>query len=168
MSFPFGTILDFHFFIIELKKLDWRTYIKQENPVAAALLSKMGYTKDERIKVKIEFFRILMKLQLDKAREKLLTGFFETYLEFNAEEEQQFLEEVKRLDKKESEKVMEIMTSYEKKGMQIGMEKGIEKGVIKVAKRMIERNKPLEEIVDMTELSIDVVEQLMKEANSSN
>src|SRR5690554_3727846 len=113
---------------IELKKQNWRKFIHQNNPVAAALLSKMGYTVDERVKVKLEFFKLLTRLELDKARETLITGFFESYLQLNDEEEKVFFEEVKKMDKKERDEVMEIMTSYERKGMEKGIEKGIEKG----------------------------------------
>lgn len=39
---------------VELSTMDWRKYLKSNNPVAAALLSKMGYSKSERIQVKKE------------------------------------------------------------------------------------------------------------------
>jgi hypothetical protein len=35
--------MQFRYYKIELKKLNWREYIKVSNPVAAALLSKMGF-----------------------------------------------------------------------------------------------------------------------------
>src|SRR5690554_6095856 len=128
ISFPFKTILEFSYFTIELKKQNWRKFIHQNNPVAAALLSKMGYTDDERVKVKLEFFKLLTKLKLDKARETLIAGFFESCLQLNDDEEKVFFEEVKKMDKKERDEVMEIMTSYERKGLEKGIEKGIEKG----------------------------------------
>ncbi|WP_047758235.1 Rpn family recombination-promoting nuclease/putative transposase, partial [Geobacillus sp. ZGt-1] len=42
VQFPFLTVLDFRFLTVELRKLPWRAYIRHDNPVAAALLSKMG------------------------------------------------------------------------------------------------------------------------------
>jgi hypothetical protein len=48
--------------------------------VAAALLSKMGFKPGEKVKVKLEFMRMLVWMNLDPARMELLAGFFETYL----------------------------------------------------------------------------------------
>lgn len=45
MVFPFKQILKFNYYIVELRKMNWREFIKQDNPVAAALLSKMRYNK---------------------------------------------------------------------------------------------------------------------------
>lgn len=44
VSFPFFHVLTFEFLKVELKKMNWRTYIHAKKPIAAALLSKMGYT----------------------------------------------------------------------------------------------------------------------------
>ncbi|MDG5788840.1 transposase [Evansella sp. AB-P1] len=163
MNFPFAEILHFNYLSIELKKKNWRDYIRNENPVAAALLSKMGYNMDERIEVKKEFFRIIIRLELDKARESLLTGFFETYLKLTDDEEYRFKEEVKAMDPKEGERIMEVITSYER----IGMEKGMEKGIEKVAKRMLEKGKQVDEIAELTGLSIVDVDRLREEISKN-
>jgi len=164
MNFPFLDVLQFQYLAVELKKKNWRDYIRQENPVAAALLSKMGYNKSERVDIKKEFFRIIIRLELDQARESLITGFFETYLKLSDAEEQQFKEEVKEMDPKEGEKIMEVITSYERKGreegIQRGMEKGREEGIIQVAKRMLAKGKQVDEVADLTDLSITDVEKL--------
>ncbi|MDQ0254437.1 putative transposase/invertase (TIGR01784 family) [Evansella vedderi] len=115
----------------------------------------MGYNSSEKIEVKKAFFRMLLRLELDKARESLIAGFFDTYLKLNEKEEKLFLEEVRSMSSKEGEKIMEIMTSYERKG--------IEKGVMKVAKRMLLKNMPMEEIVDITGLPMEEIERLKEE-----
>lgn len=66
--------------MVELKKMNWRDYIQSDNPVAAALLAKMGYSKDEKVQVKMEFLRMLVRMQLNPARTRFITGFFEQYL----------------------------------------------------------------------------------------
>jgi hypothetical protein len=38
---------------LELKKLSWWEYVQRDNPVAAALLSKMGFTEKEKVLVKL-------------------------------------------------------------------------------------------------------------------
>ena len=48
LEFPFMSVLDFHFHDPGIKEHNWRNYIRSNNPVAAALLSKMGYRKQER------------------------------------------------------------------------------------------------------------------------
>ena len=71
LGFPFLDVLQFRFHTLVLKKRDWRDYITSDNPVAAALLSKMGYKREEKVRVKVEFIRILTRLQLDPARMQL-------------------------------------------------------------------------------------------------
>ncbi|QDI91945.1 hypothetical protein EPH95_12795 [Salicibibacter halophilus] len=92
---PFLDVVKFNYLTVELIKLSWRDFIRQDNPVAGALLSKMGYTKEEKIEVKKEFLRMLVRLDLDPARNQLLTTFFETYLTLTDEEEYTLQEEVK-------------------------------------------------------------------------
>ncbi len=168
LTFPFADILQFNYLSVELKKKNWREYIRQENPVAAALLSKMGYTNDEKVEIKKEFFRILIRLELDPAKQTLLTGFFETYLTLNEEEEHKFKEEVKAMEPKEGEKIMEVITSYERKGIELGRKEGIEQGIALVAQRMLEQGKDVEEIVTYTGLSTEKIERLKEEIRNEN
>ncbi|MDG5789892.1 transposase [Evansella sp. AB-P1] len=104
-----------------------------------------------------------MEDRLDRARESLLTGFFETYLKLTDDEENQFQEEVKAMDPKEAKKIMEVITSYERKGIEQGIEQGKEQGLGQVAKRMLSKGKQVEEIADLTGLSISDVERLKEE-----
>lgn len=60
ISFPFFHVLTFNFLTLELRKKNWREYIESDNPVAAALLSKMGYTEREKVEVKLEFLKMLV------------------------------------------------------------------------------------------------------------
>ena len=53
MDFPFMSVLNFHFLTLELKKHNWRSFIRSNNPVAAALLSKMNYQPKEKVQVKL-------------------------------------------------------------------------------------------------------------------
>ena len=114
LTFPFKEVLNFQYYTIELRKNNWRDYLKQDNPIAAALLSKMGYTKEERVQVKKEFLRMLVRLELDPARMHLITGFFDTYLILNDIEERQLQEEIQMLNPEEEEKIMELKTNWEK------------------------------------------------------
>ena len=116
LAFPFLDVLQFCFYKLELKKRNWRDYIQSNNPAAAALLSKMGYSQEEKVRVKIEFMRMLTRMRLDPARMKLLIGFFETYLKLNETEENEFEAELNMLEPKEASKVIELTTTWHERG----------------------------------------------------
>src|SRR5690625_422055 len=63
MCFGDLEVLKFHYLTLHLQKQNWRKYIGKNNPVSAALLSKMGYDADERVKVKLKFLQILTRLK---------------------------------------------------------------------------------------------------------
>src|SRR5699024_5596657 len=166
-------VLRFSYVTLHLKKLDWRTFIKNDNPVSAALLSKMGYTNDERVQVKLEFFKILARLKLDRENTGLLLGFFESYLSLTTEEEETFVKQAKRLDN--AEEILEIPISYEEKGKEIGKEIGKEMGQkigekigreetqSTIALNMLRKGLDTEFIADTTMLSKDAIVELRKQ-----
>ncbi|MBB5172431.1 Rpn family recombination-promoting nuclease/putative transposase [Texcoconibacillus texcoconensis] len=154
MKFPFTDVLQFDFLTLQLKKKNWRDFIRSDNPVAAALLSKMGYTKSEKIEVKKEFLRMLARMNVDMARQTLLSGFFETYLKLSPEEEEQLISEVKKMDNQEGEKVMELMVSYERRG------------IVNVARNMLKKEADEDFIVEVTGLSHEEVRSLKEEIDS--
>ncbi len=137
LEFPFMNVLDFHFLKLELRKHNWRDYIRSNNPVAAALLSKMKYQEKERVQVKLEFLRMLVYMELDPARMTLLTGFFETYLRLNETEERKLEEEMGKMDKKEARKMIELTTSWEEKGRIEGRIEGRTAGKIEGQSEML-------------------------------
>ena len=146
----FGTfnVVRFNFFKIQLKTMKWKDYINSNNPVAAALLSKMNYIKKDRVKVKAEFLRMILKLNLDPARMTLLQVFFDTYLSLNQIEEEKLLKIIKASP--EEEKILELMTNYEKRGM----EKGIRELVLKLlGKQLGDLSSEIRETITTFELS---------------
>src|SRR5699024_12080821 len=48
IDFPTFPVLEFRYLQLHLIKKNWRVFIHKDNPAAAALLSKMGYTEKER------------------------------------------------------------------------------------------------------------------------
>ncbi|SDN91181.1 transposase [Bacillus sp. OK048] len=131
VSFPFFHVLTFQFLKLELKRMNWRSFIHTNNPVAAALLSKMGYTVKEKVQVKKEFLRMLVKMELNSAKAELINGFFETYLTLNRSEEEELMEEIKQLDKHESEQIIKLPNSWREKGIAEGIQKGRAEGIQK-------------------------------------
>ncbi|PIC03682.1 transposase, partial [Anoxybacillus flavithermus] len=129
---------------------------------AAALLSKMGYTESERVELKKQFLRMIVRMELDEAKQRLLIGFFETYVKLSDEEEQQLRNEVNEMETKEKEKVLELLISYEQKGIQKGIQKGKKEGLeegFKQGMKHLVRNmskkgmtpKEIAALVDLTE-----------------
>ncbi|WP_407270359.1 Rpn family recombination-promoting nuclease/putative transposase [Radiobacillus sp. PE A8.2] len=128
MEFPFFHVLTFKYLMVELRKINWRNYIEYNNPVAAALLSKMGYTEKERVQVKKEFLRMIVKLEINPAKSELINGFFESYLSLNEKEEEQLMKEIKELSPQEGEPILQLPNSWRDKGLREGRQQGIQEG----------------------------------------
>jgi hypothetical protein len=126
VSFPDQTVLKFQYKVIQLNRLSWRDFINKRNPAACALMAKMNIAPKDRPKVKSECMRILMSLKLDPARTRLIGVFIDTYLKLNAEEMKEFHREMGDWPKEERNEAMELMTSWEEKGMERGLQKGKE------------------------------------------
>ncbi|GAB3049819.1 Rpn family recombination-promoting nuclease/putative transposase [Virgibacillus ainsalahensis] len=165
MEFPFFHVLSFHFLMLELRKMNWRDYLQSDNPVAAALLSKMNYAKEERIQVKKEFLRMLVNMELNPAKTRLINGFFETYLKLDEREEAVLMEEIKRMD--DGGKLLELPNSWEEKGIEKGKEVGKKEGKIDekrtIAREMLKEGSSIEFIAKVTRLDKVEIENIKKE-----
>jgi hypothetical protein len=176
VGFPFLNVLRFQFYTLELQKRNWRDYVRSGNPAAAALMSKMGYQPEEKVQVKLEFLRMLTKMRLDPARMTLLTGFFETYLKLNQQEEKLLEIELNQLPAEEVDKIMEITTSWHEKGRMEGEAAGvikgeaagiikgeaagIIKGKLETARKMLAKSLPNDLIMELTGLTLDEIAKL--------
>jgi len=101
------------------------------NPVASALMSKMQIAQDDRPRVKLECLRLWATLNVNPAKMQLISGFVDTYLRLNAQEEQVFQTQLAQLQPQEEEPIMEIVTSW--------MEQGIERGQMALILRQLPR-----------------------------
>jgi len=167
MGFEFLDVLAFNFYKLELRKLNWREYIESNNPVAAALLSKMGFSPEEKVRVKLEFTRMLTRLHLDPARMELLGSFFESYLKLNDREEEQFQWELEKLDPKEVEVIMQITTSWHEKGRAAGIAEGKAEGKkerdMEIARKALQMGYSIEDVVGLTGLNKETILKLKKD-----
>ncbi|UFP93485.1 Rpn family recombination-promoting nuclease/putative transposase [Gloeobacter morelensis] len=128
VEFPGFTVLEFHYRVLQLNRLNWRDYLRQENPVAGALMAKMRIAPGERPRVKLECLRLLATLRLDPARMKMISGFVDIYLKLSAEEERLFAMELATIGPGDREGVVEIVTSWMEEGIARGREEGIARG----------------------------------------
>lgn len=87
-------------------------------------MAKMNIASEERPRVKLECLRLLATLRLDPARMKLISGFIDTYLRLNVEEERLFQADINTIEPSEQEVVMEIVTSWIERGIEQGRQQG--------------------------------------------
>ena len=138
IAFPNKVVLQFNYDVIQLNRLNWRDFLRQQNPVATALMSKMNIAPAERPQVKFECLRLLATLRLDPARMRLISGFIDTYLRLSAEEQLLLQADLARIEPREQEVVMQIVTSW----MEEGIEQGIEQGKLQATLSLIMRLLP--------------------------
>ena len=156
IDFPFFNVLDFNFMQLCLKKLDWKEYLRKENPAVAALMSKMDYTEEEKKQVKKEFLRMMLKLEIDEGRMEILTTFMDTYIGLEPEQEEEIKEELsEELPPGEVSKLEKLVTSWEKRGR--------EERDKEIVKQMIQKGYGTDEIVEITGLSKEKIENIRKE-----
>jgi predicted transposase/invertase (TIGR01784 family) len=117
-------VMEFNFRTIQLNRLNWRDYLNQRNPVTAALMSKMKIDPRDRPRVKVECLRLLASLQLNPAKSRLISGFVDTYLRLNSQEEQAFQAAVGTLENIERDNIMQIVTSWMEQGIAEGRTEG--------------------------------------------
>ena len=128
VEFPDKVVLEFNYGVIQLNRLNWRDFLQNENPVASALMAKMNIAPKDRPRVKSECLRLLATLRLDPARMQLISGFIDTYLRLNAEEEEVFKAEIAKFEAVQQEVVMEIVTSWKLEGREEGRQEGKQEG----------------------------------------
>ena len=123
-------MLRFRYRVVQLNRLPWRRFVDSHNPAASALMAKMKLAERDRPKVKAECLRLMVTLRLDRARMRLIAGFVDTYLRLNQAEEERFHREMAgaKWSAKEKEAVVEIVTSWEQRGIEKGLAQGIEIG----------------------------------------
>jgi Domain of unknown function (DUF4351)/Putative transposase, YhgA-like len=133
VAFPNKVVLQFTYDTIQLNRLNWRDFLHQQNPVATALMSKMNIATAERRQVKFECLRLLATLRLDSARMRLISGFIDTYLRLNAEEERLLQVDIDSIEPREKEAVMQIVTSW----MEEGISQGKQEATVSLIMRLL-------------------------------
>ena len=137
IDFPNKQVLNFEYEIVQLNRFDWRDFLKHKNPVAAALMSKMSIDKSDRPQVKLECLRLLVTLKLNPAKMQLISGFVDTYLRLNVQEEAAFQSELSNIGLEEKEQIMELTTSWEQKGIAKGVAQGQSKTILRQLNRKL-------------------------------
>jgi hypothetical protein len=115
---------------VQLNRLSWRKFVNKQNPVASALMAKMKIAPRDRPKVKAECLRLMLTLRLNPGRMRLIASFVDAYLNLSESEDRVFQQTLERgsLKPKEREKVMEYVTSWERRGLEKGRLEGRTEG----------------------------------------
>ena len=140
VEFPGFQVLKFQFRAIQLSRLRWRDFVRKPNPVASALMSKMGMRPEERPRVKLECLRLLSTLKLDPARMRLISGFIDAYLQLTTQEALQFHKQADTVLKgTQKNKVMELTTSWKEEGRLEGRQEGRHEEAVQMVLRLLNR-----------------------------
>ncbi|MBL8215467.1 MAG: Rpn family recombination-promoting nuclease/putative transposase [Bryobacterales bacterium] len=131
VSFLDGEVLRFRYRVVQLNRLPWRRFLQVRNPVASALMSKMRIAERDRPRVKLECLRLMLTLRLDPARTWLISSFVDAYLQLSAAENERFLREAEtgEFDPAEREEIVEYITTWERKGRELGLAEGRQEGL---------------------------------------
>lgn len=128
--FPDRKVLFFQYRPIVLKKMSWMDYLKNLNPVAAALMSLMGVEEKDQWKVKLECLRMVLQLKIDPQRMRFITLFIDNYLQLSGEQLLIFKRETDKLEQAEKEHFMELTTSWKEEGKVEGRTEGLRDGIL--------------------------------------
>lgn len=139
VRFPGKNVLRFEYAVIQLNRLPWRRFMRQENPVASALMAKMKMRTEDRPRVKAECLRLLASLRLDPARATVIGVFVESYLALTAQEMTQYERVMEKFSPTERTETMALMTSWQEVGIAQGMAQGITEGKETLVVRQIRR-----------------------------
>jgi hypothetical protein len=133
------TVLTFQYQVVQLNRMDWRAYLTTTNPAAMALMARMRIAPEDRWRVKAACLRLLAGAPLSGAQRRLIGQFVDIYLPLNAREEQALAAEVARLPGAAKEVVMELITSWERKGRAEGLREGRAEGLREGQRLVVER-----------------------------
>ena len=110
-----------------MKDLDYRKFLRSKNPLAYALMAKMGYDRRQMVQTKSEFCRLIAgSKKINPARRYLLLEFVEAYMQLNRQEQKTYDQMID--EQKEFKEVKKMITVYEKRGMEQGLEQGLLEG----------------------------------------
>jgi len=170
MSVPGHAILHFQFYKVELGRQNWRRFITSDNPVAAALLAKMGYNKKEEREVRAAYLRMILRLRrsLDDARLALIMSFADLYFKPDMKRDEEILREIQSEFPEEGANIMELMPTWMRMGYEKGMEEGVEEGMKEgmkegkkeIVQKLLRKGFSHEQLAETLDISVEDVKEL--------
>jgi hypothetical protein len=136
-AFPDLEVLRFRYRLIQLNRLEWRDYLRSDNPVAVALMSRMHIAPRDRPLVKAASLRNLVRLGLPAEKLRVAAEFPETYLRLAPEEEEVFRAEIQGLEPEERVMIMQTANQWILKGLEQGRTEGRQEGRLEASRRSL-------------------------------
>ncbi|XID93273.1 Rpn family recombination-promoting nuclease/putative transposase [Paenibacillaceae bacterium WGS1546] len=180
MSIPGHEIVRFRYLKVELRQHHWKRFVDSENPVAAALLAKMGYNEKDKKEMRLAYLRMILRLgrKLDDARMALLMSVADLYFQPDREQDERMLRELMDDYPEEGEAIMELMPAWKRWGYEEGVEEGLLKGKevgkaegkaegmaeerSHIVRKLLAKGFAAEQVADTLDLPIDEVKKLGK------
>ena len=128
VTVPPEEVLHFRYQVVQLKQLDWRAYLNTTNPVAVALMARMHIAQRDRWRVKAAAVRLAVGLPISADAERLVVRFVARYLVLRPVDDAAFRADVATYSQPEQERIMEIVTSWERQAHKAGRVKGRAEG----------------------------------------
>jgi len=157
-----GTSVTYKYHLRKTKSYNYRDYLDNDNPITAALMTRMDFGKDSRALVKAEALKKLKKYHLSPLQEEILKNFIDRLLFLNEKEEHEFKEIIYKEEK--FKEVGKMLTTWEEKAMEKGKVEGKTEGElnksINIAKNLLRKGYDIEEIAEVTELPIEEIKKL--------
>jgi predicted transposase YdaD len=133
VEFPDRRVLEFNCAVIQLNRLDWRDFLKRDNPAASALMAKMGVRPEDRPKVRAACLGMIVRLKLPEKKRRPIIRFIDAYLPLSVAQKEEFKQEIKGFRPKERKVAMEYITSWEREGIEKGKVEGRLEGKVEAA-----------------------------------
>lgn len=171
MEIPEHEIAIFKFLKVELRRQNWRKFAESDNPVAAALLAKMGYNEREKREVRLAFLRMMLRLRekLDDARLALTMSVADLYFKPDPEQDAEILRELGEQDEEGGRTLMELMPAWKRwgyeegiaEGLEKGRAEGMQKGRLEIIRKLLDKGFLPEEVAATLELPMDEVRKAL-------
>jgi predicted transposase YdaD len=174
-------IVNFRYKVVQLNRLNWRDFIRSENPIASALMAKMRFDVADRPLVKLQCLRLFATLRLDEDKQSVITEFINTYLKLTAAETRALVREMQTIEPEEAKSVQKATSEFfdmglrkgkregkrqgKLEGIKIGEQQGKLETQLKTVINMHAQKLPLETIALVTELEPAEVERLIAKAS---
>jgi len=131
MHTPGHEIVKFRFLKVELRNQDWRKFVDSDNPVAAALLAKMGYNEKDKRALRMAYLRMILRLssKLDDAKLRMLMSVSDLYFKPDRLEDEAMLRQLQEQDAEGAARIMEPRPVFEQWAYEDGLADGIVKGI---------------------------------------
>ncbi len=129
ISFPNKKVLLFDFDVIDLPRMEARSYVKLKNPAALALAARMKMNPQDRVSLARDFFLSLAYTKIKREEKDLVAGFFSRYQPLSDQEDLQLEEELRKVKSKDArEAAMELTNPFIELGKRRGRQEGILEG----------------------------------------